>query len=171
MTPLAEVRHHSEKLTEAYGRALAAGKNPAPVSEVAGVLERAGAEIEKLHGALLVARGRLLLATPRAETQDLDSLLLAEVAGDSVQAEVPCPAGVSGLAGAPAVLIDYTNWRGERDKRTIQPVWLWWGQTKFHPVPQFLLRAVDAAKGEVRDFAMNDVHSWSPLPATGMEAS
>lgn len=169
MTPLAEIRYHLEKLAKAYGRDRAPRKNPAPVLEVAGVLERAGAEIEKLHGALLVARGRLLLANPRAETQDLDSLLLAEVAGDSVQAEAPCPAGASGLAGAPAVLIDYTNWRGERNKRTIQPVWLWWGQTEFHPIPQFLLRALDTAKGEMRDFAMNDVHSWSPMPATGAE--
>jgi hypothetical protein len=128
---------------------------------VAGALGRAAVDIENLLGALLLARGRLLLANPRAETADLDRLLLAATG-------TPGGAEPSGLAGAPTVLIDYTNWRGERGERAVLPGQLWWGHTEFHPVPQYLLRAIDAQNGKVRDFAMNDIHSWKPLP---MEAS
>lgn len=62
------------------------------------------------------------------------------------------------------VVIDYTNWRGERTTRTIRPKWIWFGQTEWHPDPQWLLCAFDGDKCEDRDFAVRGIHSWS-LPA------
>src|SRR4051812_21068783 len=64
------------------------------------------------------------------------------------------------------VVIDYTNWRGRREKRTIRPRWLWFGSTEYHPEPQWLLCAFDGDKEADRDFAMSGIHSWSaPEPA------
>jgi predicted DNA-binding transcriptional regulator YafY len=64
------------------------------------------------------------------------------------------------------VVIDYTNWRGRREKRTIRPRWLWFGSTEYHPEPQWLLCAFDRDKEADRDFAMSGIHSWSaPEPA------
>lgn len=60
------------------------------------------------------------------------------------------------------VVIDYTNWRGERGERIIRPTRLWWGQTQYHPKPQFLLTALDVERNALRDFAMADIHSWQP---------
>lgn len=60
------------------------------------------------------------------------------------------------------VVIDYTNWRGERGERTIRPDRIYWGTTDWHPQPQWLLDAFDAEKGQLRTFAMKDVHSWRP---------
>lgn len=59
------------------------------------------------------------------------------------------------------VVIDYTNWRGERAKRVIAPT----GQMRFaatvwHPEPQWLMEAMDVEKGEHRLFAMKDIHAW-----------
>ncbi|MBY0559901.1 hypothetical protein [Hyphomicrobium sp.] len=63
-----------------------------------------------------------------------------------------------------AVAIDYTNWRGERAWRTIVPqAAIYWGSTEWHPEKQWLLRALDVAKGEERDFAMKNIHGWRPV--------
>lgn len=61
-----------------------------------------------------------------------------------------------------AVEIIYTNWKGIKAKRTIQPIGIWFGKTEFHPDEQWLLKAVDIEKGEERDFAMKDIESWQP---------
>lgn len=61
------------------------------------------------------------------------------------------------------VVIDYTNWRGERALRTIEPRQLVWSEgNEFHPRPQWLLEAWDVEKGALRSFAMVDIHSWTP---------
>lgn len=63
----------------------------------------------------------------------------------------------------PAVVIDYTNHRGERAERTIVPRVVWFGMTRWHPdIPQWLLDAIDVDKQEDRTFAMKDIHSWRP---------
>lgn len=59
------------------------------------------------------------------------------------------------------IAIDYTNWRGERRWRIVEPT----GQMKFesteyHPTPQWIMYAKDLVKGEVRGFAMCDIHRW-----------
>lgn len=58
------------------------------------------------------------------------------------------------------VIIDYTNWRGERGLRTIHPVEMFFGINEFHPGEQWLLKAIDMDKNAERVFAMKDIHSW-----------
>ena len=60
------------------------------------------------------------------------------------------------------VMIDYVNWRGERTIRMIKPLSIRWGKTRWHPEAQYLLRALDCDKNEIREFAMKDIHSWAP---------
>lgn len=58
---------------------------------------------------------------------------------------------------AQPILMIYRNWRGEVAQRRIRPAGLpYWGTTKWHPEPGWLLPAIDAEKGEYRDFAMKD---------------
>jgi predicted DNA-binding transcriptional regulator YafY len=59
-----------------------------------------------------------------------------------------------------AVVIDYTNWRGERAMRRIRPLRLVFENNEWHPDTQWLLEAVDLDKGEERTFAMSNIHSW-----------
>lgn len=60
------------------------------------------------------------------------------------------------------VEIDYTNWKGERKKRTIlpRPGGVVFEGNKFHPKPQWILYAMDVEKKEERGFAMENIHSW-----------
>lgn len=58
------------------------------------------------------------------------------------------------------VRIDYTNWRGERAKRLIEPLGLTFGASEFHPQPQYLIPAIDHEKKAERVFAAKDIHSW-----------
>ena len=57
--------------------------------------------------------------------------------------------------------IDYTNWRGERRERLIQPLDLYFTSDQWHTTPQWLIRAVDVEKGEVRNFAVLNIHSFT----------
>ena len=56
--------------------------------------------------------------------------------------------------------IDYTNWRGERRRRTVKPVSLSFGSTSWHPEKQYLLRCLDPEDGREKDFAIKDIHDW-----------
>jgi len=58
------------------------------------------------------------------------------------------------------VVIDYTNYRGERRERRIIPHNMFYGRSAWHDGPQWFLTATDPKKGERRDFAMTDIHSW-----------
>lgn len=60
------------------------------------------------------------------------------------------------------VEIDYTNWRGERRKRLINPVSLTWGASKYHEGNQWLLLAMDCEDKKSKEFAMKNIHSWTP---------
>jgi hypothetical protein len=65
------------------------------------------------------------------------------------------------------VIIDYTNWRGERRKRRIVPHDIRFDSTDWHKEPQWLVRAADVelhrqGKPAMRDFALKDIHSWRP---------
>jgi predicted DNA-binding transcriptional regulator YafY len=60
------------------------------------------------------------------------------------------------------VIIDYTNYRGERGMRTIRPMEMFFGLNDFHPGEQWLLKAIDVEKNAERVFAMKDIHSWTP---------
>lgn len=61
------------------------------------------------------------------------------------------------------VEIEYTNYRGERGRRVIDPLRIYFGSTEWHIEKQWLLRARDVAKNEMRDFAMKDIHDWAPI--------
>lgn len=56
--------------------------------------------------------------------------------------------------------IDYTNWRGERRIREILPLRLWYGATEWHPIPTYLLKAIDLEDGKTKDFTMGTIHEW-----------
>lgn len=59
------------------------------------------------------------------------------------------------------VKIIYRNWKGITSERNILPERIWWGSTEWHPEPQWMMRALDLDKSEIRNFAMQDVLSWS----------
>lgn len=59
----------------------------------------------------------------------------------------------------------YTNWRGETSERTIQPKYVWFGSTEWHPEPQWLLTAFDLEKNAHRDFALKDFGHPPPVAA------
>ena len=55
------------------------------------------------------------------------------------------------------LVMDYTNWRGERARRSIVPTGqLRFGTTEWHPKPGWLLEAWDPSKGAMREFALSD---------------
>lgn len=60
------------------------------------------------------------------------------------------------------VVIDYLNHALEQSVRTIIPVNLWFGETKWHPVKQWLLDAIDLDKKAMRTFAVKDIAAWTP---------
>ncbi len=64
------------------------------------------------------------------------------------------------------VTMTYRNYRGEVDQRTVEPIYIWFGSTKYHPEPGWLMHAKDLAKGERRDFALADCQfaDLSPPP-------
>jgi hypothetical protein len=59
------------------------------------------------------------------------------------------------------VIIDYTNYRGERAKRRIKPIGsMVFTHNEWHPEQQWLMLALDVEKNEKRFFAMKSIHSW-----------
>ena len=56
----------------------------------------------------------------------------------------------------PPLRIIYRNYRGEISERAIVPINVYFGATEYHPEPQWLMHALDVAKGETRDFALRD---------------
>ena len=62
-----------------------------------------------------------------------------------------------------SVILDYTNYRGERSKRVIIPMAVRWGSNQWHPIQQWLLDAIDMKNGQARTFALKDILSWEPV--------
>jgi hypothetical protein len=62
------------------------------------------------------------------------------------------------------VIIDYTNWRGERRERRIQPLGIQLTMTPYHMEKQYILHAIDLEDADhtEKGFAMKDIHSWRP---------
>lgn len=58
------------------------------------------------------------------------------------------------------ITFGYVNWRGEVGMRRVRPLALWFGSTKYHPKPQWLLKGLDLDKEELRDFAMTNISNW-----------
>lgn len=67
------------------------------------------------------------------------------------------------------VAIDYTNHRGERSIRVIQPRRIIWANSEWHPRTQWLLEAFDYGKKADREFAMENIHSWKNANVAGGE--
>jgi hypothetical protein len=61
-----------------------------------------------------------------------------------------------------AVVVLYTNYRGETALRTIVPIRIWFGSTDWHREGGWLLDAFDVEKGAERSFAMKDIRVWLP---------
>lgn len=64
------------------------------------------------------------------------------------------------------VVIDYTNWRGERKTRRIRPLRIDFENNEWHPDSQWLLLAVDLDTASHRTFAIANIHSWHPCSST-----
>lgn len=64
------------------------------------------------------------------------------------------------------VQIEYTNWKDNRSLYTIYPAEVRFGNNEFHQEPQWLLKAWIMRDGKLvcREFAMKDIHSWTPVP-------
>lgn len=60
------------------------------------------------------------------------------------------------------IMLDYTNWRGERRVRAVIPQAMWFGSTIHHPDLQWFMQGLDVARSELRDFALKDVHMIAP---------
>lgn len=61
------------------------------------------------------------------------------------------------------VLIDYTNWKGERRERRIMPLTIKFGTNEWHRDRQWLLFAIDVEAAAHREFALKDIHNWRPV--------
>jgi hypothetical protein len=62
------------------------------------------------------------------------------------------------------VEIDYTNWRGERRTRVIRPTGhMVFEANDWHPKICWQMLTIDKQTGELRQFALKDVHSWKEL--------
>lgn len=58
--------------------------------------------------------------------------------------------------------VTYTNYKGETADRTIIPINIWYGHTDFHKEDQWLIKALDKDKNQIRDFALKDMQpNWS----------
>lgn len=62
----------------------------------------------------------------------------------------------------------YTNYRGEKAWRTIEPIdsvgfIIRVGSTEHHPTRQLLMDAYDVDKNAVRTFAAGDIEEWEYL--------
>ena len=55
------------------------------------------------------------------------------------------------------IKFEYKNWRGVKAVRKARVVALTYGSTDWHPEPQWLLKAYDFERGDVRLFAVCDM--------------
>ncbi|NRB21326.1 WYL domain-containing protein [Candidatus Dependentiae bacterium] len=53
-----------------------------------------------------------------------------------------------------SIKIQYTNWRGETTMRTIVPIELYWGKTKWHN------EARDIDRNDYREYAFKDIKKF-----------
>ncbi len=56
------------------------------------------------------------------------------------------------------ISINYTNYKDETRDRNIQPIEIWYGNTKWHTEKQWFLKAIDIEKGEERDFSLTGIN-------------
>lgn len=59
-----------------------------------------------------------------------------------------------------SIKVQYTNWRGETTMRTIVPIELYWGKTKWHNEAQWLLKVWDIDRNDYREYAFKDIKKF-----------
>jgi hypothetical protein len=76
------------------------------------------------------------------------------------------PPQARSFATGRVVRINYLNWRGEKRWRRILPHTdtVHFGETEWHPGPQWLFSATDLEDGKMKTFAMNGIFGWDVDP-------
>lgn len=69
-------------------------------------------------------------------------------------------AAASAMVRGQTIEIDYTNYRGRRGTRRIEPQRIWFGSTDYHREPQWLMDAFDLGRAAIRTFALRDIHGF-----------
>jgi predicted DNA-binding transcriptional regulator YafY len=64
--------------------------------------------------------------------------------------------------GDKIIEIDYTNWRGERAWRKVQPISVEFTCSEWHPENQWLMLVWDFEKQAYREFALSGIHGTRP---------
>jgi hypothetical protein len=72
------------------------------------------------------------------------------------------PAQMCDLPSSREVSILYRNWKGEVAWRRIVPLSISFESSQWHPVPQWIMRALDIDKEVERSFAIADIQNWKP---------
>ncbi len=57
----------------------------------------------------------------------------------------------------------YSNHKGITSSRKVMPINLYWGSTEYHEEYQWLLKAFDLDKNEIRVFAVRDIISFGKV--------
>jgi hypothetical protein len=70
------------------------------------------------------------------------------------------PAQMCSLPSSREVSILYRNWKGEVAWRRIVPLSISFESSQWHPVPQWIMRALDIDKEAERSFAIVDIQNW-----------
>jgi hypothetical protein len=70
------------------------------------------------------------------------------------------PAQMCSLPSSREVSILYRNWKGEVAWRRIVPLSISFESSQWHPVPQWIMRALDIDKEAERSFAIADIQNW-----------
>jgi hypothetical protein len=70
------------------------------------------------------------------------------------------PAQMANLPSSREVSILYKNWKGEVAWRRIVPLSISFESSQWHPVPQWVMRALDIDKEAERSFAIVDIQNW-----------
>lgn len=63
----------------------------------------------------------------------------------------------------------YTNWQGETAERSCLVQEVMFGETDYHPTPQFLLKGLDLDRGAERIYAMSDIKNLTAAPMPSLE--
>lgn len=58
------------------------------------------------------------------------------------------------------VIVDYTNWKGDRRERLIRPLCITFGNNEYHKERQWLVKARDLEDNVIKYFALSNIHSW-----------
>jgi hypothetical protein len=60
----------------------------------------------------------------------------------------------------PQIMVDYTNWRGERRVRDILPLRIFFGSNQWHKEPQWLMEVVEPDDSETKTLAFAGIHGF-----------